>query len=310
MLQQPLLTHGGCCCRAKAAVPLASQQRSASQVAELQGLQADPGLSPSQRIGSATSPYINPRWGALRGECIYSSADLLSLVHTLLTSSWVTIAAAQAAAVERAQQKAAAQDAAELAALASGGTVSKGMLGAADGNAAIRQQPAAPDAGTRDEDWLSWGWLQRFFGPLRASSRQVGLLTQSLVSEQRGLAAWQKALGTHLCFAWKLPSVWLQKQSAGCCRLAWMTSYIPGSSETGWRQDRKCSRIAAYQPAGGVQHSPLSWSTICALQCGRRRAVTAAQGCAVHGVPALPAPRNVARRTGPAAPHQPPQAGI
>ncbi len=161
----------------------------------MQGLQGDPGLSPSQRIGSATSPYINPRWGALHGECIYSSADLLSLVHTLLTSSWVTIIAAQAAAVERAQQKTAAQDAAELAALAGGlavGAVSKGLPGAADGHASGWQQPAAPDAGTRDEDWLSWGWLQRFFGALRASSRQVGLLARSLMSEQRGLGAWQR----------------------------------------------------------------------------------------------------------------------
>ena len=200
-------------------MPLSSRQRSASQVAELQGVQGDPGLSPSQRIGSATSPYINPRWGALRGECIYSSADLLSLVHTLLTSSWVTIAAAQAAAVDRAQQKAAAQDAAELAALAGGladGTVSKGVLGAADGSAPERRRPAAPEAGTWDEDWLSWGWLQRFFGALRASSRQVGLSMQSPMSEQCGLLAWQRPHGTRLCPAWKLRSLRLQEQSAGC----------------------------------------------------------------------------------------------
>ena len=218
-LQQPWLTHSCCCCRAKAAVPLASQQRSASQVAELQGLQADPGLSPSQRIGSATSPYINPRWGALREECIYSSADLLSLVHTLLTSSWVTIAAAQATAVERAQQTATAQDAAELAALAgglAGGTASKGVLGTADGHASGRKGAAAPDAGTQDEDWLSWSWLQRFFGALRASSRQVGLTTQSLMSEQRGLAATQRPHVTQLCPAWKLRFPWLQKRSAVC----------------------------------------------------------------------------------------------
>ena len=200
-------------------MPLASQQRSASQVAELQGLQADPGLSPSQRIGSATSPYINPRWGALRGECIYSSADLFSLVHTLLASSWATIAAAQAAAVERAQQKATAQDAAELAALAgsvAGGTVSEGVLGDADGNASANIRPAALDAGIQDEDWLSWGWLQRFFGALRASSRQVGLSMQSRMSEQRGPIVWQMPHGPHHRPAWKLRSLWLQQQSAGC----------------------------------------------------------------------------------------------
>ena len=77
-----------------------------------------------------------------------------------------------------------------------------------------------------------------------------------------------------------------------CCRLAWMTSSIPGSSETGWRQDAGCSRIAAYQPAGGVHHSPLSWSLLCSTEQAdqgpslRRRAALCT-GCLPSQRPAM-----------------------